>query len=106
MPDPTRRDFVRGAAGIVASGAIAPLLAACESDPTRGWKFRATIDVAALTGDGQGFVSSTAGTDGAPILVVRTAPKTFSALSTRCTHEGCPVNPPANDSDETASLLF
>jgi Rieske Fe-S protein len=94
--DPTRRDFVRGAAGLIAGGAVVPLVAACESDPTRDWKFRATIDVSVLTEAQPALVSATPGVDGAPILVVKTGAKTFSALSVQCTHEGCPVNPPVN----------
>ncbi len=94
MADTTRREFVRDAAGLIAGGAIVPLIAACEGDPPRNWKFRATVDVAALSSDGQAIVSGTHGVDGAPILVIRRAPNKFTALSTTCTHEGCPVNPP------------
>jgi Rieske Fe-S protein len=78
------------------AGAVAPLLSSCGGDPTRDWTFRATIDVAGLSNDGQGFVSKTLGPDGAPILVVRTGPHAYNALSVQCTHEGCPVNPPIN----------
>ena len=95
-PDPTRREFVRGAAAGLIASAVAPLISSCERDPTRDWTFRATIDVASLSSEGQGFVSKTPGTDGAPILVVRTGPTAFNALSVQCTHEGCPVNPPLN----------
>lgn len=99
MTDSTRREFVRGAARLLAGGAAAaaaaPLLEACDTpDPTRSWTFRASIDVSSLTTDGAAVITKTAGEDGAPILVVRTAPDTFSALSTQCAHEGCPVNPP------------
>ncbi|MGH7620349.1 MAG: ubiquinol-cytochrome c reductase iron-sulfur subunit [Gemmatimonadaceae bacterium] len=98
MPEPTRREFVRGAAGLLVGGAVAPLVSSCRGDPTRDWTFRATIDVAALAagGDGRGLVSKTPGTDGAPILVIRIAPSHYNALSVQCTHEGCPVNAPVN----------
>lgn len=101
MSDSTRREFVRGAARLLAGGAAAaavvPLAEACEPpDPTSKWTFRADVDVSGLAADGQSTVTKTLGSDGAPILVARTAPGTFSALSTRCTHEGCPVNPPVN----------
>ena len=87
---------MRGAAGLIAGGAVAPLLAACEGDPTRNWKFKATIDVSSLSLDGQAIKTATPGADGAPMLVVRTARDNFTALSTTCTHEGCPVNLPVN----------
>lgn len=101
MPDPTRREFLHGAARLVAGGAAAaaaaPLTAACAApDPTRAWTFRTALDVSALSTDGQSMVSANPGVDGARILVVRTAPGAFAALSTQCTHEGCPVNPPVN----------
>ena len=86
---------MRSAAGLIV-GAAAPLVSSCVGDPTRDWTFRATIDVAALSGDGQGLVSKTPGTDGAPILVIRTGPNRYNALSVQCTHEGCPVNPPVH----------
>ncbi len=96
MAEPTRREFVRTTAVGLIAGAVAPLIASCERDPTSDWTFRATIDVSSLSSDGQGFVSKTSGTDGAPILVIRTGPNAYNALSVQCTHEGCPVNPPAN----------
>jgi Rieske Fe-S protein len=97
----TRREFVRGAARLLAGGAaaaaVAPLVGACDPpDPTRSWTFRASVDVSALTSDGAAIVTKTPGVDGAPILVVRTARDTFSALSTQCAHEGCPVNAPVS----------
>lgn len=87
---------MRGAAASLLTGVVAPLVSGCEHDPTRDWTFRTTIDVASLAHDGQGFVSKTPGTDGAPILVIRTRANEFTALSVQCTHEGCPVNPPVN----------
>jgi thiosulfate dehydrogenase [quinone] large subunit len=39
-------------------------------------------------------VTPSAGIDGAPILIVRESARRFVALSTLCTHEGCPLNPP------------
>jgi len=78
------------------TGLVAPLVSSCEHDPTKDWTFRQTVDVGSLSSVGEGFVSKTAGTDGAPILVIRTGPKEYTALSVQCTHEGCPVNPPVN----------
>ena len=101
MPGPTRRDFVGDAARLIAggavAGAVAPLVAACgPRDPTHAWTFRTTVDVSRLASDGEATITSARGVDGAPILVVRTAHDAFTALSTQCTHEGCPVNPPVN----------
>lgn len=91
------REATRLIAVGAAAGAVPPLLEACASrDPTLGWTFRATIDVAPLSVVGESVITSTAGTDGAPILVIRTEPDAYSALSTQCTHEGCPVNRPVN----------
>ena len=76
---------------------VAPLIVACESrDPTRGWTYRQAVDVSPLAADGQSLITSTPGVDGARILVIRITHDTYSALSTQCTHEGCPVNKPAN----------
>src|SRR5258708_11593201 len=94
MGDSTRREFVRDAARLLAGGAA--LAVACGPDPTSKWTFRANVDVSSLTSDGAATVTKSPGVDGAPILVIRTAPDKFSALSTRCAHEGCPVNPPVN----------
>lgn len=95
MSDSTRREFVRDAARLLAGGAA--LAAACKpSDPTSKWTFRSNVDVSSLASDGASTVTKSPGVDGAPILVVRTSRDTFSALSTRCAHEGCPVNAPVN----------
>jgi Rieske Fe-S protein len=101
VADSTRREFVREATRLITVGAVAgaapPLLEACTSrDPTRDWTFRATIDVEPLSVVGESVITSTTGTDGARILVIRTGRDTYSALSTQCTHEGCPVNRPVN----------
>jgi Rieske Fe-S protein len=101
MGDTTRREFVRDAARALAGGAavaaVVPLAAACaRPDPTSKWAFRADVDVSSLSAYGQSTVTNSLGADGAPILIVRTGRDAFAALSTRCAHEGCPVNPPVN----------
>jgi thiosulfate dehydrogenase (quinone) large subunit len=74
--------------------AAAPLVDACAGERPLAPDERA-IDVAALTRDGAGEVTAIVGPDGAPVLVIRTTAGHFVALSTQCTHEGCPVNPPS-----------
>jgi len=97
----TRREFVRGAARVLGSGGLLgtapPLLAACARSPTDTGPAPALapLDVGDLTADGQWRVAPAAGPGGAQILVVRDAVDRFHAVSMRCTHEGCPVNPPA-----------
>src|SRR5439155_17674651 len=97
----TRREFVRGAARVLGSGGLlgtaAPLLSACARSPTDTGPAPALapLDVGDLTADGQWRVAPAAGPGGAQILVVRDAVDRFHAVSMRCTHEGCPVNPPA-----------
>jgi nitrite reductase/ring-hydroxylating ferredoxin subunit len=96
----TRREFLGRAAHTIAGGAIVatggPLLAACaRSEHAKPRLFEATFDVSALSSDGQSLVTPTAGFDGTPILIVRSSRREFVALSTQCTHEGCPVKPPA-----------
>lgn len=84
----TRREFV--------ARVVAPLVAAsgCALERRKPPQFETTLDVASLAADGNALVTPTPGFDGAPILVVREAPRRFLALSMQCTHEGCPVNPP------------
>jgi nitrite reductase/ring-hydroxylating ferredoxin subunit len=99
MPS-TRREFVARSANVLATGAIsgvaATLLSSCarSADRAKPRLFEATFDVSTLSADGQSLVTPTAGFDGTPILVVRSSPREFVALSTQCTHEGCPVKPP------------
>ena len=100
-PCSTRREFVRDAGRFLAGGAIAgvasTVLDACSRPAERAKPhlFEASFDVGSLTTDGQSLVTPTPGLDGVPILIVRSAARRFVALSMLCTHEGCPVNPPA-----------
>jgi len=100
----TRREFIQrcigSLAGITIIGTVAPLLAGCEISelkaPTPSGN-EVTFDVSSLTQDNQGLVTSQNGPDGAPILLVRLTTTEYVALSMRCTHEGCTVNPPMAD---------
>lgn len=101
----SRRAFVRDAARGVVAGAVTgmarPFLGPCaRALASEGAARRdpvpppSTVDVRALTRDGQSLEAPFKGPDGAPILIVRQSPHTYLALSLQCTHEGCPVNRP------------
>jgi thiosulfate dehydrogenase [quinone] large subunit len=105
--DRSRREFFskcfQAALGITVVGLASPLLAGtagCSNNPTSPMdgSFSATFDVSALNADGKALVTTSDGGDGFPIIIIRTAPGTFTALSSRCTHEDCQVNPPSGGS--------
>ena len=87
-----RREFLREVIGALAGGAVLAQLESCR--PPR--HAIGTVDVGALTRDGSGVVSTVHGPDGAAILICRRSATEFTALSTICTHEGCPVNAPVD----------
>jgi Rieske Fe-S protein len=104
----TRRAFVRGSAralvSAVATTILAPLVEACgRGDDRSGGSggsgdaplFEESFDVGGLTENGQALVTARPGFDGAPILIERRSARVYVALSMQCTHEGCPVKPPA-----------
>jgi len=92
VSETSRRDFVRQAASALVAGTLAGCgRAHAAPAPANILSF----DVGALTADGQSRVEPEHGPDGAPILVVREAANDFRAFSMQCTHEGCPLNPPA-----------
>jgi Rieske Fe-S protein len=114
----SRRSFIEKCAGAIAGvtivGIIAPLLQGCEpSNPagpagstgtpggsntggnnTGGTGGGLTFSVSQLTADGKALVTTTKGSDGAPMMIVRQSADTYLALSMRCTHQGCFVDPP------------
>ena len=90
MASSSRRDFLSRLAALVATAASV----ACDRSHRPPPLYEQTVDVSSLTSDGATLVTRTAGLDGAPILIVRDAPRRFHALSMQCTHEGCPVRPP------------
>ena len=92
MSDGSRREFVQRAAGALLAGALAGC-ARVHAAPAPASTL--SVDVSGLTGDGQSLVTPDHGPDGAPILVVREAADDVRAFSMECTHEGCPLNPPA-----------
>jgi cytochrome b6-f complex iron-sulfur subunit len=98
-PSPDRRAFVICAAqtvlGITVLGSCAALAEGCSGGPTAGGSTTPiTVDVTALTANGQTLVTPSAGPDNAPLLVVRQSATTFVAFSMVCTHLGCIINPP------------
>jgi Rieske Fe-S protein len=107
-----RREFLRVCtnllAGITIVGIAAPIFTGCEPSnvPTatgtppppgndNNGSTGTAFDVSSLTGDGQGLVTQTKGPDGYRIVIVRLSADQYTALSMRCTHEGCSVNPPS-----------
>src|SRR5436305_14558740 len=87
----SRREFVGRAARLVASAAA---VVGCGRSHRPPPLFETTVDVSPLSADGATQVTSTAGLDGAPILIIRDGAGRFHALSMQCTHEGCPVRAP------------
>ena len=95
-----RREFLKqtgialGAATL--AGSLSEILASCSSSTspnvTHG---TTTVNISALTSDGQFLVDSTVSPDGTPILVIRQNATTYTALSMLCTHQGCQVNSPS-----------
>jgi Rieske Fe-S protein len=100
LTDRSRRAFLarggRGLLGALGAGSLGPWLAGCASAATRAaapQPLGTTVDVGALTAEGQTMVAPGRGPDGAPILIVRGPAGRFLAFSLHCPHEGCPVNP-------------
>jgi Rieske Fe-S protein len=99
----TRREFLGqcGSAlqGLLLMGAVAPIIAACDSSETTGPTGNGSVEigVGSLDADGKFLVSDEVGPDEKKILVIRKSAGTFLALSTECTHEQCEVNPPSNN---------
>lgn len=99
--------------GITIIGTAAPLLSGCDTsleprDPDQNGNGNGTggnnnggnngglvFDVSTLN-EGEGFISEVDGPDGFAILIARHAADSFSALSTRCTHQGCAVREPSS----------
>src|SRR6185503_12770293 len=89
-----RRRFLSrafGALGGIATAGITPLITACARADARRTK---RFSVSALIADGSGTITDVAGADGALIMIVRRSASDYAALSTQCTHAGCPVNAP------------
>ncbi len=79
-------------------GLVAPILEGCESrvtaPPGGGGTGSNKFDVSALS-DGQGLLTTSKGSDGFPILIVRQSESAYVAFSSRCTHASCQVLAPA-----------
>lgn len=110
-PELTRRSFLGRCAailpGITIVSVLAPIVNACDTtlEPridtgsgNNGSTTTKTFDVSMLTADGQGILTQQKGSDGFSIMIVRITAQEYAALSTRCTHQGCDVNTPANGS--------
>jgi Rieske Fe-S protein len=102
--DDARREFL-GQCGsmmraLLIAGTIGPLIQACESTAVTGPPVSGSVDigVGSLDADGKFLVSDELGPDGMKILVVRKDAATYLAISTKCTHQGCAVGAPQNNS--------
>lgn len=93
----TRRAFVCEAARalVVAAIGVGPL-GSRASGGRAAPGHAASVDVRPLTADQQWLVAPWAGSDGAPVLIVRRSATAYRALSMQCTHMGCPINTPVN----------
>ncbi|MCS7001100.1 MAG: Rieske 2Fe-2S domain-containing protein [Candidatus Kapabacteria bacterium] len=103
MASCNRREFLvemAASAGIIlSSGALAALLASCESDttkPSTGQTVEFDVSTAPALATVGGIVKQTFGTNngGMPVFIVRTGETSFVVLSSRCSHQGCEVNLP------------
>jgi Rieske Fe-S protein len=98
----TRRQFLErcltAVAGFTIVGVVAPIIEGCESrvvQPPYGSNGATdTFDVSSLDADGKGLLTSTKGPDGFRIVIIRQSASTYIAMSARCTHASCEVNPP------------
>src|SRR5687767_9664513 len=82
-------------AGLAVVGISMPLLQGCETERVLSPDGAGTtmeVDVTPLVNDGDFVLVEDP--NQAQIIVVRTGLGSYVALSTTCTHEGCPVNPP------------
>jgi Rieske Fe-S protein len=97
-----RREFLKtcltSLTGITMIAALAPLVESCSSNPASAITpgFSSTYDVSSLTADNTGMLTATNGADGTPIIIVRNSATSYTALSSRCPHEGCPCSAPQN----------
>lgn len=100
--EPNRRQFLErcmtAAAGFTIIGVVAPLMQGCESYVTQSQSNGGTntFDVSSLDADGKGLITTSTGSDGFPYVIIRQSETTYVALSSRCTHASCQVNPPKN----------
>ncbi len=103
-----RRVFLQRAASLcgltLCSGAMAGLLASCESDTVKSTGSTATLDIAgeAALQEVGGGTKKTFGSNnsGRPVIIVRIAEGQFVAFSSVCTHAGCEVSAPDSPGSE------
>jgi nitrite reductase/ring-hydroxylating ferredoxin subunit len=109
MSTQSRRNFLRQATasvGLVLSApVIAGIVSGCEKDesnPTSptGQTFPINVSqISDLSSLGGITLQSVAGlNDGEPVFISRIDATTFAVFSSVCTHDGCPVDLPANSS--------
>ncbi len=94
----TRREFLRHAFGGAVCCALAPSLLGCggvqvlRATATGGRILVRREELEALTADGKAFAVDAPELD-APLLLVRGDDGAYRALTSRCTHQECRLNP-------------
>jgi thiosulfate dehydrogenase [quinone] large subunit len=99
--DVARREFL-GQCGLMVllAGGAATLLQACDTSEVNAPTGSGSVEigVGSLDADGKALISDENGPDAMKILVIRKDATTYLAMTTKCTHQGCQVNPPQNGS--------
>ncbi len=103
-PNSARREFLLNIAAslgvALSSSALASLLSSCENDTTKpnssGQKVEFDITTEPALAQIGGIVKRGFGSNngGMPVFIIRTGETSFLVLSSRCTHDGCEVDPP------------
>ena len=99
-----RREFLKKAGLLLGAGLALPVvsnvLSSCNTNsvtPVSSITVKIT-DYPALTNTGGATSVTNAGfNQGAPVIIVKTSASTFNTFSGICPHEGCSVDPPANN---------
>ena len=108
---PTRRNFLKGLTGGILAGTVAlPILQACtptsvplppdNTGATIDANGRVTVDVSDLTANNPAKVApGVTGPDNFPVMITFVSAGTYTALSMKCTHQGCQVDSQLSSGD-------
>jgi cytochrome b6-f complex iron-sulfur subunit len=104
----SRRDFLKKCGSTLGTvtlfGIVMPLIQSCEpasiplvvekTNGGGGIDGFTPVDVRQLTADNTALATSLTGTDGFSVIVSRLSATDYRAISRKCTHMGCQVEPP------------